>query len=122
MPSSLPRVNLSSLALLLFSANSTRSNSTRFISFSKLLNAGARGVVPEGVLDHLGRFKSFTTNAYWKLGGQGPLRQKSSYDRVIDMEKPFEQIVLYVLHNPVRKQLVADWMDWPYSKIVDQWW
>src|SRR5690349_19792993 len=30
---------------------------------AKLLNAGARGVVPEGVLDHLGRFKSFTTNA-----------------------------------------------------------
>src|SRR5258708_2697560 len=37
----------------------------------KMMNAGARGMVAEGVLDHLGRFKSFTTNASWKLGYHG---------------------------------------------------
>jgi REP element-mobilizing transposase RayT len=88
----------------------------------KTMNAGARGMVPEGVLDHLGRFKSFTTNASWKLGYHGALWQKSSFDRVLDMEKPFEDVVQYILHNPVRIQLVADWTEWPYSMIVDPWW
>jgi REP element-mobilizing transposase RayT len=87
-----------------------------------VVNAGARGILPEGVLDHLGRFKSFTTNAYWKLGFHGTLWQKSSYDRVFDLEKPFEEVVQYVLDNPVRKGLVADWTQWPYAKIIDAWW
>ncbi len=88
----------------------------------KMLDAGARGTVPEGVLDHLGRFKSFTTNASWELGCRGTLWQKSSYDRVLDMEKPFCEVVQYVLDNPVRKGLVADWMHWPYARIADPWW
>jgi REP element-mobilizing transposase RayT len=37
----------------------------------KLVNCGARGIQVEGVLDHLARFKSFTTNRSWKLGLSG---------------------------------------------------
>ena len=37
----------------------------------KFVNAGARGVLREGVLDHLARFKSYTTNCSWKLGSKG---------------------------------------------------
>src|SRR5262249_43330460 len=33
----------------------------------KYLNAGARGLQPEGVLDHLGRFKSYTTTSSCKF-------------------------------------------------------
>ena len=88
----------------------------------KLISTGARGMQPEGVLDHLARFKSYTTNQSWKHGFEGKLWQKSSYDRVLDMEKPLEEIVRYTLENPVRKQLVRDWEDWPYSRIVDPWW
>jgi len=88
----------------------------------RLTNAGVRGTLCEGVLDHLARFKSFTTSKSWKLGFQGKLWQKSSYDRVMDMEKPFEEVVQYVLENPMRKGLVKDWSEWPYSKIVDPWW
>ena len=88
----------------------------------KLLNAGARGTVAEGVLDHLGRFKSYTTNQSWKMGLSGQLWQKSSYDRVLDLDWPFEEIAQYILDNPVRRELVGDWSEWPYSKIVDPWW
>ncbi len=88
----------------------------------KWLDAGARGIVPEGVLDHLGRFKSYTTSHAWRLGHNGPLWQKSSYDRVFDMERPFEDVVMYTLQNPERKGLVRDWQAWPYSRIVDPWW
>ena len=89
---------------------------------AQLINTGSRGMQPEGILDHLARFKSYTTNRSWRLGFRGPLWQKSSYDRLLDLEKPFEEVVLYTLANPVRKELVVDWEDWPYSRIVDPWW
>ncbi len=88
----------------------------------KLVNAGTRGIQPEGVLEHIARFKSFTTHSSWKFGLKGSLWQKSSYDRVLDLDKPFEEVLQYVLDNPVRKGLVSDWRDWPYSLIIDPWW
>ncbi len=80
-----------------------------------------RGEVPGGVLDHLRRFKSYTTSQSWRLGLEGPLWQRSSYDRVFDLQRPFEETAAYVLENPVRKGLVERWQDWPYSQIVDPW-
>ncbi len=53
---------------------------------------------------------------------KGKLWQKSSYDRVLDIERPFEEVVMYTLENAVRKELVKDWNDWPYSRIIDPWW
>jgi REP element-mobilizing transposase RayT len=88
----------------------------------KEINAGARGVQPEGVLEHLGRFKSYTTSQSWKLGISGKLWQKSSYDRVLDLDRPFVEVIEYVLNNPVRKGLVSDWQEWPYPRIVEPWW
>lgn len=88
----------------------------------RYINAGARGIVPEGVLDQVGNFKKYTTTQiWWKFGGIGQLWQKSSYDRVIRYNKSIEPVVNYILNNPVRKGLVARWEDYPYSAIVDQW-
>ena len=88
----------------------------------RYINAGARGIVPEGILDHVGNFKKYTTTQiWWKAGGTGQLWQKSSYDRVIRYNKSIEPVVNYILNNPVRKGLVARWEDYPYSAIVDQW-
>lgn len=86
-----------------------------------LLNAGNRGQITEGVLEQLARFKSFTTTQSWKLGFAGKLWQRSSYDRVLDLDRPFQEVVQYVLENPVRKRWVSRWQDWPYSGIVDRW-
>ena len=88
----------------------------------KLVNAGARGILPEGVLDHVARFKSFTTQESWKLNFRGKLWQKQSYDRVFDLDWPFEQVAQYILDNPVRRGLAKQWDEWPYSRIVDPWW
>lgn len=88
----------------------------------RLVNTGARGFQLEGVLDHLARFKSFTTSQSWRYGLQGGLWQKSSYDRVFDLEKPLVEVIEYTLENPVRKQLVGGWQDWAHARIVDPWW
>jgi REP element-mobilizing transposase RayT len=88
----------------------------------RIVNAGARGLQVEGVLDHLSRFKSYTTTHSWKHGLIGPLWQKSSYDRVFDIARPLEEVIEYTLENPERRNLVVDWHDWEYAKIVDPWW
>jgi hypothetical protein len=88
----------------------------------QIVNAGSRGYQIEGVLEHLARFKSYTTTKSWKHGIVGPLWQKSSYDRVFDLERPLEEVIEYALDNPVCKGLVSDWQAWKYSKIVDPWW
>jgi REP element-mobilizing transposase RayT len=91
-------------------------------SDTRHFNAGARGDLLEGVLDHLSRFKSYTTNRSWKHGLRGKLWQKSSFDRVLDLQRPFEEVAIYTLENPVRKGFVREWQDWPYAQIVDPWW
>jgi REP element-mobilizing transposase RayT len=84
--------------------------------------AGARGRVPEGVLDQVGNFKKFTTTqVWWKYGGTGRLWQRSSYDKIIRYNGSIQAATTYVLDNPVRKGLVEKWQDYPYSAIVDRW-
>ncbi|MDQ3815026.1 MAG: hypothetical protein M3347_13885 [Armatimonadota bacterium] len=86
------------------------------------INAGARGIVPEGILDHIGHFKKYTTTQiWWKQGGSGLLWQRSSHDRVIRYNDSIEAVASYVLHNPVRKGLVDAWEDYPYAAIIDAW-
>ena len=75
----------------------------------------------EGILDHLAKLKSSTTNAAWRLGIEGRLFKKSDCERLIDIGKPFDQIIQHVLNNPVRRGLVNEWSGWPHSKIVDRW-
>jgi REP element-mobilizing transposase RayT len=88
----------------------------------RLVNAGVRGYQIEGVLDHIARFKSFTSKKSWIYGLSGPLWQRSSYDRIFDLEKPLEKVIEYTLNNPVRKLLAMEWSEWRHSKIVDPWW
>ena len=86
----------------------------------ELFDAGARGIVPKGILDHVGNFKKFTTTQlWWKLGGSGDLWQKSSYDRAILFNRSVEPALRYLLNNPVRRGLVDDWRDYPYTAVVD---
>jgi REP element-mobilizing transposase RayT len=87
----------------------------------RYFNAGARGIVPEGILDHVGNFKKYTTMMWWRQGGAEKLWQHSSYDRVIRYNESVEPAVYYTVNNPVRKGLVARWEDYPYSAIVDPW-
>jgi REP element-mobilizing transposase RayT len=89
---------------------------------ARLTNAGARGVVPYGILDHIADFKRYTTTqVWWKLGGRGALWQRSSYDRVLRYNESVDEAVQYVLNNPVAKGIVDRWEDYPYAAIVDTW-
>ena len=65
----------------------------------------------------LDRFKSFTTNQYWKLGSAGRLWQPSARDRVKRENEPLQTLVAYIANNPVRAGLVECWSEWPYTRV-----
>ena len=88
----------------------------------RVVNAGARGLVTEGILDHIRQFKRYTTRIWWRQGGEGRLWQRSSYDHVFRYSESVADAAWYVLMNPVRKGLVDKWDDYPHAGIVDPWW
>jgi REP element-mobilizing transposase RayT len=79
-----------------------------------LLSPGDSGI---GIDKWLNAFKSFTTHAYMKLGGHPPLWQRSAYDHVCRKGETAETVMRYIAENPVRKGLVQDWHDWPWTRV-----
>lgn len=52
------------------------------------------------------------------LGRQGEdFWQHESYDHVVRNEREYERILAYIVNNPVKAGLVADWQDWPYTFV-----
>ncbi|MDP2363879.1 MAG: transposase [Ignavibacteria bacterium] len=49
------------------------------------------------------------------LKKEGSLWQAESFDRLIREEKELYNIIKYVLLNPVKANLVADWKDWKHT-------
>ena len=51
------------------------------------------------------------------LGRQGQFWQAESYDHVVRDSGEMGRIVTYILHNPVKARLVAEWAHWPYTYL-----
>ena len=54
-------------------------------------------------------------NQYLKRSG--PFWQPGFYDRCIRDVKEYENVVAYILNNPVKAGLIADWEQWEYKWI-----
>lgn len=65
-----------------------------------------------------GSFKSLSTREFWNFGN-GKLWQLRFFDHIIRNEEEFWDTVDYIRNNPVRKGLVKDWQDYPYTGSVD---
>ena len=64
----------------------------------------------------VGRFKSLCANVGRTLFGlEKSFWQKRYYDHFLRKEESLEQVVQYILNNPVRKGLVNNWKDYPLS-------
>ena len=55
-----------------------------------------------------------------ELKRNGSLWQHESYDHVIRNEQELEQTILYILHNPVKANLVREWKNWPFTYISSE--
>lgn len=51
------------------------------------------------------------------IGGSGAFWQHESYDHVVRNQREFENIVGYILNNPVKAGLVKEWHEWKYSFV-----
>jgi REP element-mobilizing transposase RayT len=60
------------------------------------------------------RFISHLVNAKFMIAD---LWHINYYDHIVRNDESLENIVEYILNNPVRKNLVTDWKDYPFSKI-----
>jgi putative transposase len=67
----------------------------------------------------IGAFKSFTTRESWKLRYSGQLWQDRYYDHVLRKIEDATQIGEYMRQNPVRRGLVKDPEDYPWSGMPD---
>lgn len=60
------------------------------------------------------RFKNLAQRGAWKLGVQGAFWQPRFWDHFVRRDEGLENVVQYVLDNPVRKGLVRRWQDYPF--------
>ena len=65
-------------------------------------------------------FKGKTTHIFWKYGFKGRLWQKSYYDHIMRSYEDLHETAKYILNNPVRKNMVTEISEYPFSGIVDE--
>jgi putative transposase len=65
-----------------------------------------------------GAFKSLSTREYWSWY-DGKLWQRQFFDHIIRNYQDFEETLEYIRMNPVRRSLVTNPEDWPYTERLD---
>ena len=65
-------------------------------------------------------FKGETTHVFWKCGFKGRLWQKSYYDHIMRSSEDVHETAKYILNNPVRKNMVTEISEYPFSGIADE--
>ena len=71
--------------------------------------------ISENIVDLIGRWKSYTSHLIWNEGYTGMVWQRSFYDHALRKDEDLLKVAEYIVYNPVRKGLVEDWRDYPFS-------
>jgi len=64
-------------------------------------------------------FKRYSARAAKKSWGIEQLWQKNFYDHVIRRDESLIKVAEYIVNNPVRKGMVREWKEYPYSRIAN---
>jgi putative transposase len=67
------------------------------------------------ITDFVREFKGRTTRLAWKHQVTGSLWQRSFYDHLLRETVDPAKYARYILENPVRRGLVEDWYEYPFS-------
>ena len=76
-----------------------------------LINASDR----KGIVEFVREIKSLSTRIAWQHGYNGTIWQRSFYDHFLRRDEDCEMVASYIVHNPVRKGMVEDWREYPFS-------
>jgi REP element-mobilizing transposase RayT len=60
-------------------------------------------------------WKSYTAHLLRKVGLDGACWQRGFYDHALRKEEDVQRAAEYIINNPVRKGLVQNWRDYPFS-------
>ena len=71
--------------------------------------------ISENLIGLVGRWKGYTTHLIEMKGYKGKVWQRSFYDHALRKEEDLMKVAEYIVCNPVRKGLVRDWEEYPYS-------
>jgi REP element-mobilizing transposase RayT len=71
--------------------------------------------ISENLIDLIGRWKSYTTHLIWMKEYKGKIWQRSFYDHALRQEEDIIKVAEYIVCNPIRKGIVQDRTDYPYS-------
>ena len=67
------------------------------------------------VLTFSDQYKGKTTNESWQFDWEGKLWQPRYYDHIVRDDEDLVLIAQYILDNPMRKGLVGQGEEWPWS-------
>jgi len=70
----------------------------------------------KSIFDLMAAFKSYATRDSRAFGFKGRIFQPRFHDHFIRTPENFENSIMYILNNPVRKGLVADYSEYPFCK------
>lgn len=70
----------------------------------------------KSIIDLIMIFKSISTRQSRLYGFKDKIFQARFYDHFIREEEGLNQAIDYLLNNPVRKNIVSEWREYPYSK------
>jgi len=88
------------------------------VVFSPLTSSNDK---PHSLSSIMQSLKGYTAHEANKiLGWGGAFWHHESYDHVVRDPEKHERIVKYVLDNPVKAGLVANWQDWPWNYTKHQ--
>lgn len=71
--------------------------------------------ISENLIHLIGRWKSYTSRLIWEKEYKGKVWQRSFYDHALREEEDIIKVAEYIVCNPVRKGIVQDCTDYPYS-------
>lgn len=67
------------------------------------------------IVDFIARWKSYTANILKKDNLKSGCWQRSFYDHAFRREEDIEIAAQYIVNNPVRKKMVKNWQEYPFS-------
>ena len=62
-------------------------------------------------------FKRYTARLLNQLENITPLWQKNFYEHVVRTDESMKGIAEYIVHNPIRKNMVSDWQEYRFLQI-----
>lgn len=81
---------------------------------------GAGKSLGKGTLQNwVSAYKCYTSRISNQLFEIKPLWQKNFHDHIVRKEESLLKIAEYIVDNPVRKGMVSEWEEFPFSKIID---